>query len=84
MKYGIYSIRDKLVGFGALTLSNSDESAIRNFAYACRSGISDFASSDFTLYHVGNFDLEFGVIETLPVPRAVIDGNNAKHYLEVD
>ena len=37
MKYIVYSVRDRLVGFGALLPDTSPENSKRNFALAMRS-----------------------------------------------
>lgn len=66
MKYGIYTIRDCAAGvFTAPTIDISDHSAMRNFRQACANAdsVMNFAPADFTLYKIGLFDAETGVIE---------------------
>ncbi len=79
MNYGIYCIYDEAAGvFTAPTIDISDESAIRNFQKMCSDAGSmmNFKPSDFSLYAVGVFDAETGVIEPLsPLSRLIIGSN---------
>lgn len=65
MIYRVYSIRDRLTGFMSPVLEQSDMVAIRNFRMACDSQKRDmsiiaFNPSDFSLYHIADFDTESG------------------------
>lgn len=71
MKYGIYCIRDSLVGFMTPTLDQSDASAMRNFAMALDASKRDsslmaFKPEHFDLYKLGIFDTETGAIDLVP------------------
>ncbi len=77
MKYGIYSIFDEAAGiFTAPTIDISDVSAMRNFKMMCADAgsIMNFKPSDFSLYAVGYFDVETGIIEPLTPPSRLIIG----------
>lgn len=74
MKYPMYSIRDVKVGFMPPTCDQSDQSAIRNFAYAINGdGIMNYSPKDFDLFKVGEFDAEKGTI-TACLPENICDG----------
>lgn len=64
MKYGIYCIKDNLIGFMTPTLEKNDDVAIRNFKSSVNrmheSG--DYIVNDLALYCCGKFDVETGVI----------------------
>lgn len=64
MKFGVYSVRDIKSGFSQLTLELSDEVAVRNFGHAVRmsDGILNSCASDFSLYHVADFDSDKGML----------------------
>lgn len=71
MKYIVYSVRDRLVGFGALLPDTSPENSKRNFALAMR---SNPAASDYDLYSIAEYDTETGFIKPFPVPTLVLSG----------
>ena len=74
MKYPMYSIRDCKVGFMPPTCDQSDQSAIRNFAYAINGeGIMNYSPKDFDLFKVGEFDAEKGTIKSC-IPESICDG----------
>lgn len=64
MKYGIYCIKDNLIGFMTPTLEKNDDVAKRNFKSSVNrmheSG--DYIVNDLALYCCGEFDVETGVI----------------------
>lgn len=69
----MYSIHDSLTGFMTPVLEQNDPSAMRNFSMACQQGQSlmSYRPSDFTLYHIADFDSISG--ELLPqVPAEVV------------
>lgn len=74
MKYIVYSVRDRLVGFGALLPDTSEANAIRNFAVSMRSNPT---VRDYDLYSLGEYDTSSGVIVPFPVPKLVISGVDA-------
>lgn len=77
MKYPMYAIKDVKVGFMQPTIDTSDQSAIRNFAFAINrnDGIMNFSPKDFDLYKIGEFDGDKGKI-TPCTPELVITGTN--------
>lgn len=64
MKLKIYSIKDNLAGFYQPTFEQSDEIAIRNFAFAVnkKDNLLFASPDDFSLYHIGVLDTELGII----------------------
>lgn len=74
MRYGVYSIRDSVTGFINITTDVNDTSAKRNFRHAYKNTDSLFNShsSDYTLYKIGYFDTETGIIEDVcPIENIV-------------
>lgn len=84
MIYSVYAIRDVRVGFSrGLSASENDAVAERDFFYAVANSdgpISEFAQ-DYSLYRIGSFDTESGVIHPEPVPIHIADAVQA---LEVE
>lgn len=80
MKYGVYSMRDKHVGFLEPRLDVNDDSAVRNFAITINNSPSEsligFAPGDFDLYKFGEFDSVKGFYDLLPVPEFIICGSS--------
>lgn len=65
MKYLMVALKDELTGFQAPTIEVSAETAIRNFTAAVNS-IKAFQENpqDYSLYRIGYFDTDTGIIET--------------------
>ena len=79
MTYGVYSIFDSASEvFTAPTIDISDASAVRSFqqAIANSGSIMNFKPDDFSLYQIGNFDVETGFLEPLTPPSRLIVGTN--------
>lgn len=78
MKYGIYSVRDNKVGFGAPFVDISDQTAIRGFAFAVNQKVEvmSFAPQDYDLYRVGSFDTEKGEVVPENVPQFIASGTS--------
>lgn len=76
--YPICAIRDSLAHFYPPTCEETTRSAVRNFSMAVNgaSGSISFSPADFTLFHVGNFNVEKGTIE--PVIPIVQLANGAE------
>ena len=76
MKFGIYCIKDNINGFMTPTLDNNDPSAVRNFANAMTNTKSLFYThpSDFSLYKVGEFDTDSGIIDSYNSPVFIETG----------
>lgn len=76
MKYTVYSVRDRLVGFGALLPDTSPENAKRNFGMAMATNI---ACDDYDLYSIAEYDTETGFIKPFSVPTLVLKGRDAAY-----
>lgn len=77
MKKNLYAIRDLKVGFLAPMVDDNEDTAIRNFEYACaHNDIINFAPTDFELYHIGTFDTDSGVIDPCSIPTFICNGIN--------
>lgn len=79
MKYGLYSVRDLLTGFGFISADLNDAAARRNFAHAVNRGDSLFNShpEHYVLYKLGEFDSTTG--EVIPSDHQIItDAVNEK------
>lgn len=65
MKYGIYVIRDQRTSFLTPTVDINDAAAMRNFEHAIQDRNSLFYShvEDYSLYRIGTYDSDLGVIE---------------------
>lgn len=68
MLYKVYSILDVNVGYGMPVVQDNHAVAMRNFENACCDKSSVFAthSSDFSLWCIGTFDSDSGVMESTP------------------
>lgn len=66
-KYSLYSVRDEAAAvFTDPQIAPFDEVAIRNFDYAAlKNDIMNFRPEDFSLWIVGHFDSDNGVITPL-------------------
>lgn len=80
MKLKIYSIRDEKSGFGAPSYDVSHQVAMRNFAHALVTtrGIMATNPQDFSLWCLGEFDTEKGLIDSKGVayPEKVCAGTD--------
>lgn len=79
MKLGIYVIRDDKTGYLSPTVDASDAAAVRNFQNAVTKteGIINAFPQDFSLYRVGYYDSETGLIEAHEREH-LADGSNFK------
>lgn len=80
MKVPMFSVRDKLSGFGWPTIDTNERTAQRNFAAAVNSPQANnmtFAPGDYDLYLVGYFDSETGLLTPTEtsVPQFVCSGS---------
>lgn len=78
MIYGVYSIFDSAAAvFTSPTIDISDASAIRAFkqALANPGSIMNFKPEDFSLYQIGSFDVETGVINPITPPNRLTVGS---------
>lgn len=78
MKYPVFSYRDTKVGFMPAQCDQTEQAAIRGFAYAVNGndGIMNFSPKDFDLYKVAEFDTETGVMTGFDVPVLVASGES--------
>lgn len=83
MIYPVYSYRDKKVGFMMPQCDQSDQSAMRGFAFAINQseGIMNFAPGDFDLYKIGEFDTEKGTVIGC-TPELICSGDNVYGVVE--
>lgn len=77
MIYKVYAIKDELVGFGSIMVEQNEASAVRGFSYACKKADTLMAENkkDYTLYELGTYDTEKGVIEPC-APTVVLNGSS--------
>ena len=86
MKYGVYCIFDAASStFTAPTIDISDESALRAFQHAIANpeSIMNFKPDDFSLYQVGNFDVETGRLEPMVPPSRLFVGQSGYTEKEI-
>lgn len=86
MEYGIYSIYDSAAGvFTAPTIDISDASAVRNFQQAISNSgsLMNFKPDDFSLYQIGTFNVETGVIDPWSHPSRLIVGSDRDYRKEI-
>lgn len=76
--YELFSVRDVKTGFLTPTLDMNGESAIRNFEHACLVADSLFYThaQDYSLYRVGTFYPESGMIEPAVPPVHIVDASS--------
>lgn len=79
MIYNVYSLRDLKTGFMGLTLDMNDPAAMRNFAHAMhnKESLMNTHPQDFTLYRLGKYDTETGVI-TVTDKEVILEGYNVE------
>ncbi len=86
MIINVYSIRDVKAGFLSPTFEMSDEVAIRNFVHgvSCASGDSLFFThaKDFSLYAIGSFDTDKGILLPFNVPMHLVDADEVVKHNE--
>lgn len=71
----IYSIKDNVSGFTQPTFELYEPAALRNFSFAVnQSGMMNFKPEDYSLWHVGTFDSETGVIDPVD-PKLIVHGS---------
>lgn len=79
MIVNVYSIRDVKSGFLTPTFEMSDEVAIRNFTHgvSCAAGDSLFFThaADFSLYAIGRFDTDKGLLLSFDLPMHLVDAD---------
>lgn len=79
MIYRMYAIQDSLSGFLTPVLEQNDAVAMRNFRMACesqQSSLMHFRPSDFSLYHIADFDSSSGVLSPVVPLEIVCNGGS--------
>lgn len=76
MKFHVYAIRDELTGFLAPTLDSSDPVACRSFRAAlAASPVMVKNPADFSLYRIGVYDSDSGLLTPTVPPEFVMRGD---------
>lgn len=86
MKYGIYCIKDQLIGFMTPTLEKNDDVAKRNFKSSVNrmDHSGDYVVNDLALYCCGEFDVETGVITSRDPALVVLATSVIDHSIGGD
>lgn len=72
MKIGIYCVRDNVNGFVQPTFDVYEANQVRQFTYAVNQpGMMNFKPEDFSLYVVGSYDSDTGIVESCE-PRLIV------------
>lgn len=79
MIFTVYAIRDVKTGFMTPTIQANDDVAVRDFTHAVvnSDGVLNSFCADFSLYSLGTFDSDTGVLSPLLLPTLVVDGVSA-------
>lgn len=85
MKLNCYVIRDQRTSFMTPTFDYNDQSAIRNFEHAVLQKESLFNShaEDYSIYRIGEYDNNTGVITPESSPVLILDGKDFGNFKEV-
>lgn len=80
MIYGVYSIRDQLVGFGQPTIAVNDEVIQRQFKILVNdpNNTISLAPKYYDLYKIGTYDDETGKLEALKQPEMMLTATSCK------
>lgn len=75
MIYGVYAIKDAKTSFLPCNVDYNDASAIRNFEHAVIAPDSLMRShpADYTLYRLGSYNTETGLIVSEADPQQIAD-----------
>lgn len=75
MIYGVYAIKDAKTSFMPCNVDYNDASAIRNFEHAVMAPDSLMRShpADYTLYRLGTYNTETGLIISKADPHQIAD-----------
>lgn len=76
MKLPVYAVRDVRSTFTGLTIDTNDATAARNFSHAVMQvgSIMNSHPQDFSLYRLGEFDTDTGILIPLSPIQLVMDG----------
>lgn len=82
MKYGVYAIRDQLVGYMQPTIAVNDDVALRQFSVLInqdKSGTLLTATPQyFDLYKIGEYDDDDGSLKAVKPVQLVVTGISVK------
>lgn len=79
MKVGLYSIQDANAGFMSPVVDLNDATAMRNFAAQVdNSDVMKKFSNEFTLFKIGVFDTETGMVDVCVPPLHVANASSVK------
>lgn len=83
MIYPMFSIKDAKVGFLAPTCEATAASAIRNFEHAVMNidGLFYSHAEDYELYHIANFDVDSGRVESID-PEFLVSAISVKKNIK--
>lgn len=86
MIFGVYAMRDIKTGFMTPSLDPNDDAAVRNFYHAVSqsAGVLFTFPVDFSLYRIGSFDSDTGVLVPETPIRQIADGASVPHLAVVD
>lgn len=74
----MYSVRDKLNGFGQLLVDTNEATAVRNFQNGIASNVGMQNNlSDYDLYQLGEYDTETGVITAVSPIKMIVSAQSA-------
>lgn len=75
MIYGVYAIKDAKTSFMPCNVDYNDASAIRNFEHAVMApdSLMRSHSADYTLYRLGSYNTETGIIVSKADPQQIAD-----------
>lgn len=78
MIYGVYAIKDAKTSFMPCNVDYNDASAIRNFEHAVMAPDSLMRSHpvDYTLYRLGSYNTETGIIISEADPQQIADASS--------
>lgn len=74
MKYPIFAMKDRKVGFLTPMVDQNVPSAVRNFKFAISrpDSVMKIQPDDFSLYQIGDYDTDCGVITPMD-PQFIVD-----------
>lgn len=77
MKFQLYAIKDAKTGFMSVTTEQNKQAAIRNFYHACKNSESLLHTfpNDFSLFCLGDYETDTGVITPLACPCLLADAS---------
>lgn len=74
MKKPVYALRDELVGFLSVNVDINDQAAMRNFRLSMAANSAHSVVKDYSLYRLGDLDVETGLMDLFTPPRFLCRG----------